>query len=88
MDNRTIRDDKELSNAFNIILIVQNTTGTAPVKTSSKCELNNKFVIEEIIKTYEKYKLIEDNVLSEDKNFTMEPATVMEINKIIKHLKL
>ena len=45
--------------------------------------------MEEIIKTYENHpniKLIEDNVLSEDKDFTIEPATFVEINKIIKHL--
>ena len=45
--------------------------------------------MEEIIKTYENHasiKLIKDNVLSEDKYFTIEPATVVEINKIIKHL--
>ena len=40
----------------------------------------------EFIKTYENHpsiKLIKDNVLSD---FTIEPATVVEINKIIKHL--
>ena len=45
--------------------------------------------MEEIIKTYENHpsiKLIKDNVLSENKDFTIEPATVVEINKIIKNL--
>ena len=45
--------------------------------------------MEEIIKTYENHpsiKLIKDNVLSENKDFTIEPATVLEINKIIKNL--
>ena len=39
-DNRTITDEKELSKIFNKyhINIVQNTTGTAPVKISSKYE--------------------------------------------------
>ena len=31
-------------------------------------------------------KLIKDNVPSEDKDFTTEPTTVVEINEIIKHL--
>ena len=47
--------------------------------------------MEEIIVTYENHasiKLIKDNVLSEDKDFTIEPATVLEINKIIKHVNL
>ena len=55
-DNRTITDDKELSKIFNedYINIVQNTTGSSPVKRSSKYELNNdKLVVEEIIKTFE-----------------------------------
>ena len=30
--------------------------------------------------------LTKDNVLSEDKDFTTEPATVVEINKTIKYL--
>ena len=45
--------------------------------------------MEEIIKTYENhpsFKLIKDNVLSEDEDFTIEPFIVLEINKIIKHL--
>ena len=45
--------------------------------------------MEEVIKTHENHlsiKLIKDNVLSEDKDFTIEPATVVEINEIIKHL--
>ena len=45
--------------------------------------------MEEIIKTYENnpfIKLIKDNVLSESKDFTIELATVVEINKIIKRL--
>ena len=45
--------------------------------------------MEKIIKAYENHlsiKLIKDNVLSEDKDFTMEvmePTTVLKINKII-----
>ena len=45
--------------------------------------------MEEIIKTYENHpsiKLIKDNVLSEDKDFTTELVTVVEINNIIKDL--
>ena len=46
--------------------------------------------MEEIIKTYENHPsfiLIKDNVLSEDKeSSTMEPDTVVEINKIVKNL--
>ena len=45
--------------------------------------------MEEIIKTYENHpsiKLIKDNVLSEDKDFTIELVTVVEINNIIKDL--
>ena len=45
--------------------------------------------MKEIIKTYENHpsiKLIKDSVLSEDKDFTIEPATAAEINEIIKHL--
>ena len=53
-------------------------------------ELNNdKLVVEEIIKIYENHtsiKLIKDNVLSEGTGFTTAPATIIEINKIIKHL--
>ena len=55
------------------INIVQNITGIAPVKISSKYELNNdKLVVAGIIKTNENHpsiKLITDNVLSEDKDF-------------------
>ena len=91
-DSRTITDDKELSKIFDEynINVVQNTTGTAPVKISSKYESNNdKVVVEKIIKAYENHlsiKLIKDNVLSEDKDFTMEvmePTTILKINKII-----
>ena len=45
--------------------------------------------MEEIIKTYENHpsiKLIKDNVLSEDEDFTIELVTVVEINNIIKDL--
>ena len=45
--------------------------------------------MEEIIKTYENHpsiKLIKDNVLSEDKDFTIKLVTVVEINNIIKDL--
>ena len=47
-------DKEELSKLFNnyYINIVQNTTGTAPVKKSSKYEPNNdKLVVEEVINT-------------------------------------
>ena len=60
-DHRTITDDNELFKIFNeyYINIVQNTTSTAPVKISSKYELNNeKLVVEEKIKTYEKHHII------------------------------
>ena len=59
------------------INIVQNTTGNAPVKISSKYENesnNDKLVVQEIIKTYENHpyiKFIKDNALSEDKDFTI-----------------
>ena len=46
-------------------------------------------VVKEIIKTYENHpsiKLIKDNVLSEHEDFTIEPATVEGMNKLIKHL--
>ena len=48
-------------------------------------------VVEEIIKTCENHpsiNLIRDNVLSVDKDFTIEIATVVEINKMIQHLNL
>ena len=47
-------DNEELSKLFNkyYINIVQNTTGTAPVKISSKYEPNNKLVAEEVINTW------------------------------------
>ena len=44
--------------------------------------------MEEIIKTYENHqsiKLIKNNVPSENKEFTIEPATVVEVNKTFKH---
>ena len=43
--------------------------------------------MEEVNKTYGNHpsiKLIKDNVLSEDKEFTIELATAVKINKIIK----
>ena len=45
--------------------------------------------MEEIIKTCENHlsiKLIKDNVLSEHEDFAIEPATVVAIDKLIKHL--
>ena len=45
--------------------------------------------MQKIINRYENHpsiKLIKDNVFSEDKDLTIESATVVEINKIIKHL--
>ena len=57
-NNWTITDDKELSKIFNkYINIVQNSTGTAPAKISSKYKPNNdKLVVEEIVKTWKPRK--------------------------------
>ena len=62
--NRTITGDKELSKIFSeyYINILQNTTGTAPVKISSKYELNiDQLVVEEIINIYGNHSSIKYN---------------------------
>ena len=64
---------------------MENTTATVPVNISSKYEPNNdNLIVEEIIKTYENHpsiKLIKYNVLSEDKDFTIESATAVKLIK-------